>query len=609
MVRTLRIGNAHGFWGDRLDAAAEMVASEPDLDYLTLDFLAEVSMSILARQKQRDPEAGFARDVLDIIRSLAPYWRAGGRCRLITNAGGLDPLACGRACITSLQEAGCTRLRVAVVSGDDVLEAIHRDHAGGQHTDLLRNLDTQQDMADVIDRLVSAHAYLGARPIADALDRGADLVVTGRVADPSLTVGACVHQFGWQWQDWQRLAGATVAGHLIECGTQVTGGIATDWLDVPDVARMGFPIVELNERGECVVTKPRGSGGCVTEAVVKEQLLYEIGDPANYLSPDVTVSFLPIEVQQQAPDRVHVRGATGRAPPETLKVSATWQSGFSAVGQLTVFGIDAASKARRAADVVLEQLRRSGAALGDVDVQLVGAGACVPPGCDREPVGSCGEVGLRIAAASPSREAMDHFVRAMTPLITSGPPGTTGYAEGRPRVHPQFAFWPCLIKNDRLRPEVQVLCSAAGDSQRPHDARRRHTPGPGYEEPVEAPARDSVELPRAPRASAPTGRLIDIAHARSGDKGQHANIGVIARDPQAYQRLRHEVTVERVALHLGVTDAGRVRRFELPNLGALNFVIAGILENPLRHDAQGKALGQFLLQMPIGPPGQRGEIS
>lgn len=604
MIRMVRIGNAHGFWGDRLDAAAEMVASQPDLDFLTLDFLAEISMSILARQKLRDPEAGFARDLLDIIRSLAPYWSAGGKCRLITNAGGLHPVACGRACASILREAHCTGIRVAVVTGDDVLEEIRRDQAGGKNTDLLRNLDTQQDMATVVNRLVSANAYLGARPIADALDRGADVVITGRVADPSLTVGPCMHHFNWQWDDWQRLAGATVAGHLIECGTQVTGGLATDWMDVPDAARMGFPIAEVNEHGECIVTKPRGSGGCVTEAIVKEQLLYEIGDPANYLSPDVRVSFLPIEVRQQAADRVHVRGAAGWAPPDTLKVSATWQSGYWAVGQLTIFGVDAVRKAHRAGDIVLQQLRQSGISLGDVDVRLIGAGACAPVSRRPVPIGPCDEVGLRIAATSPSRQAMDRFVRAMTPLITSGPPGTTGYAEGRPRVHPQFLFWPCLISRDRPRPEVQLVSAEADSARQPDDVQRGPTADAPLGEPPAAPPGRLAQTIHTADTPSRCGLLIEIAHARSGDKGRHANIGVIARDPQAFERLRQEVTVQRVALHFGMTDTGRIRRYELPKLAALNFVIEGILDNPLHHDAQGKALGQFLLQMPIGPRGQ-----
>ena len=343
MSRPVRIGNAHGFWGDRLDAAKVMLAAEPGLDFLTLDFLAEVSMSVLALERSRDPGAGWPRDFVEIVRSIAPYWRSGGRCRVITNAGGLNPMGCARACLEVLEVAGCAGRTIAVVAGDDVLDLLRTEKADNE---LLRNLDTGESIASVRSRLVTANAYLGARPVAEALAGGTDLVITGRVADPSLTVAACAHAFGWSWDDWDRLAGATVAGHLIECGTQVTGGIATDWLDTPDVAGIGFPIVEVGEDGRCTVTKPRGSGGHVCGQTVKEQLVYEIADPDAYLSPDATVSFLGLRVEDEGGDRVRVGGAQGRPAPPTYKVSATYEDGFRAQGQLTVFGNDAVAKAR-----------------------------------------------------------------------------------------------------------------------------------------------------------------------------------------------------------------------------------------------------------------------
>ena len=240
-----------------------MLALEPELDFLTLDYLAEVSMSILALQRSRDPKAGWPRDFLDVLRSITPYWLSGGRCRVITNAGGLNPLGCARACGEALRQAGCAGRTIAVISGDDVLDLVR---TGGVNDELLKNMDTGRPIADVRDRLLTANAYLGAQPVAAALQSGADLVITGRLADPSLTLAACAHWFGWKWDDWDRLAGGTIAGHLIECGTQLTGGIATDWLDTPDVERIGFPIAEVAADGSCVVTKPRGSGGRVCEA-------------------------------------------------------------------------------------------------------------------------------------------------------------------------------------------------------------------------------------------------------------------------------------------------------------------------------------------------------
>ncbi|NND98262.1 MAG: DUF1446 domain-containing protein [Pirellulaceae bacterium] len=580
MPSMIRIGNAHGFWGDRIEAAAEMLQADPDLDYITLDFLAEVSLSIMASQRQHDASLGYATDFIDVVRTLVPYWRSGGKCRLVTNAGGLNPLGCARVCQEILQAAGCDGRRIGVVSGDDVLSLLTND------TDS-RSLDTLQSYDHVADRLMTANAYLGAEPIVEALSRGSDLVITGRVADPSLTVGPCMHDFQWSPSDYQRIAGATVAGHLIECGRQVTGGIATDWLSLPDAGGIGFPIVEVREDGSCVVTKSTGSGGQVTESTVKEQLIYEIGDPDVYLSPDATVSFLSLNVQQQSHDRVAVSGAKGQSPSETYKVSATYAAGFRAAGQLTIYGVDAQAKATRAAELVFETLKRDGATFQNQLVELLGTGACVV-GTDRSDLGSAKEVILRIAVSDSDRRSVVKFTRAMMPLITGGPPGTTGYAEGRPKVHPLIGYWPCLIRRDRVRWTVQIL-SIEGDLDRPslEDSDSTQTTAPG-----------GTQCGSSPREVLSSNSLNDIAHARSGDKGIHANIGVIARESKQFDLLKSHVTRERVAEHLDV-DVDAVLVYPMQNLAAINFVILGILENPLRTDAQGKTLGQQLLQLPL----------
>lgn len=589
MSQPVRIGNAHGFWGDRLEAAAELLAAEPELDYLTLDFLAEVSMSILAIDRSRDSDSGWPRDVVEVVRSLVPYWRSGGNCRLITNAGGLNPTACARACQQVLAESGCGNRRIAVVSGDDVLDQLRRHAANG---DVFQNLDTGETLAEVCDRLVTANAYLGAQPIAQALANGADIVITGRVADPSLSVAACAHYHGWSWNDWNRLAGATVAGHLIECGTQVTGGISTDWLSMPLVEQIGFPIVEVAADGSAIVSKPRGSGGRVCEQTVKEQLVYEIGNPDAYLSPDVTVSFLSLEVREEAPDRVAVRNAHGRPAPPSYKVSATYQDGYRAEGELTIYGADAVRKARLAGESVLERLRSRGVTFRESMVECLGTGACHPNRIDPTIAAQLRETVLRVAVADDSRDSVERFARELMPLITAGPPGTTGYTRGRPRVRPVFRYWPCLIERELVMPRVEMLPAPKGaTATAPQRLSDLHAV-------TDAPIRPEVE--KSTRNTAPlTGQLADIATARSGDKGIHANIGVIARQPQDFDRLCSVVTVERVARHLGIDDASRVERFELPNLAAVNFVIRGILSNGLRVDAQGKALGQVLLEMPI----------
>lgn len=455
MREPLRIGNAQGFWGDDPDAPARLLAQQPDLDYLTLDYLAEVSLSIMAQQRKRQPELGYAADFVDVARSLAPAWREGSKARVITNAGGLNPLACARACADALREAGCEGLRIGVVTGDDVLDQLRARYRDGTDIGPFRNLETGESIRSVIDDVETANAYLGAAPVVEALAQGADLVIAGRLSDPTLVTAPCVHHFGWKWTDYDRLANATVAGHVIECGVQVTGGIATNWLDFPDMAAVGFPFVEVLADGSFCVTKPKGTGGGVDVQTVKEQLLYEIGDPQCYLSPDVSVSLASVLVEEESPDRVCVAGAKGSPPPPTYKVSATHRAGYWAQGMLTIFGRDAVVKARRCGEVVLERMRRAGCEPERSNVECVGTGACAP-GVFPEPEG-LRETVLRISVADPRREVVERFSKELAPLVTSGPQGVTGFAAGRPRVQPVFGYWPCLIEKERVQPTVEVI--------------------------------------------------------------------------------------------------------------------------------------------------------
>jgi hypothetical protein len=597
MAEPIRIGNAQAFWGDRSDAAAEMLAREPALDYVTLDYLAEVSMSILAAQRERDPSAGFAWDFIDVVRSLAPYWLSGGRCRVIANAGGLNPRGCAEACRAALEESGCPSLRIGIVTGDDVLELV-RQTADTPSTQF-RNLDTGRPINDVTDRLVTANAYLGAAPIVDALRGGAEIVITGRVADPSLAVAACIHHFGWNENDFDQLAGATVAGHLIECGTQVTGGISTDWLAVSDAAQIGFPIVEVAADGSCIVTKPQGTGGCVTALTVKEQLVYEIGDPGNYVSPDVAVSFLLLQVDDLGQNRVRVSGARGSRRPDSYKVSATFRDGFRTAGTLTIIGRDAPAKARRCGEAVLERMREAGFELRDSIVECLGSGdgamGIVRPETVRP--GRFGETVLRVAVETDSRDAAERFVRELMPLITAGPQGTTGYAEGRPRVHPVFRYWPCLIDRGAVVPQVEFL-----ESDQPAKAVAVPSPsargqGEGESRPSSIPSRQPSSATADVRPGGRGSQLYDIACARSGDKGASANVGVIARSEKWWPLLLDWLSADRVSSYLAPLEIESVERFELPNLHALNFVLHGALRRNLRTDAQGKAIGQILLEM------------
>lgn len=413
MTGTIRIGNAQAFWGDDPTAAARLATQAPALDWLTLDYLAEVSMSILAKQRERDASAGYAKDFLEVVQTLVPTWKSGRKLGLITNAGGLNPRGCADACMKLLPR----KMKVAVISGDDVLEQIRPT------TD---------------KTLVTANAYLGAAPVVEAINAGAELIITGRVADPSLTVAPAIAHFKWSAEDFDRIAGATVAGHLIECGTQVTGGISTDWLSLPNVENIGFPIAEISSDGSCVITKPPGTGGRVNEQTVKEQLLYEIGHPGNYLSPDATVSFLTLKIKDEGNDRVRISGASGKAPPLTYKVSATYRAGYRASGSLTIYGRDAKTKAQRAGEVVLKRV-------GDVRRSNV------------EIIGDANAAVLRIVVADERREVVENFTKQLMPLISAGPQGITGYAEGRPQVREVFGYWPTTIGREKVSPKVEIL--------------------------------------------------------------------------------------------------------------------------------------------------------
>jgi hypothetical protein len=440
--------------------------------------------------------------------------------------------------------------------------------------------------------LVTANAYLGCEGIVSALDQGCDIVITGRVADPSMVLAACVHAFKWSNNDWDRLAQGTVAGHLLECGTQVSGGISTDWLDIADPAHIGFPFVEIDETGRFVVAKPLGSGGLVSESTVKEQLIYEIGDPARYISPDVQVSFLDLKVSQQGADRVEVVGAKGSPKPSTLKVSATYSDGFRAAGSLTIVGDRSSIKARRSAQIVLQRLEEAGFAFRETIVECLGSVSSIPLPQGVLELGSDFETVLRIAVEADSQAAVDAFSQEMIPLVTAGSQGTTGYAEGRPRVHRVFRYWPCLIDSGKATAQVNVVTSQDCSSGRT---------APAIWPPQSALCSKQVwtyeSIP--PRADHARQRLIDIAYGRSGDKGTAANVGILVRDSKDYPRLVQWLSASRVQQYFASLNLSTVERYELANLGGLNFILRGALKYSGRTDAQGKALAQSLLAMPL----------
>jgi len=448
-MKRVRVGNGCGFWGDNLDAPLRL-AEAGRLDYLTLEYLAELTMSILALLKQRDPDAGYATDFLDVLGRLTPHLRAQPGLKIVTNAGGMNPHSCALKACEILQKADLAH-RVAVVSGDDLFPTLDELIAAGH---ALNHLDDGRPLAEVRSRAVSANAYLGAKPIAEALQLGADIVVTGRVADASLTLGPLVHEFGWNWNDWDRLSAGTTAGHLIECGAQATGALWTRAGESTRLADVGYPIAEVSEDGAFAITKPPNTGGAVNEETVGEQLLYEVADPARYLTPDVVADFTTPRLKATAEDVVSVRNCTGRPATDSYKVSIAYRDGYTAAGMLVIAGPRAAAKARASGRIILDRLKAAGFEFEASHIEALGAGDSVPgvlPVCDPP------EVVLRVAVRDSRKAAVERFAKEFAPLVTSGFAGTTGYTTGRPQVREVFAYWPALIAKSAVVPKVALL--------------------------------------------------------------------------------------------------------------------------------------------------------
>jgi hypothetical protein len=450
-MKTVRIGNGCGFWGDNLEAPI-VLAERGRLDYLTLEYLAELTMSILALQKQRDPEAGFATDFLDVLERLCPYLKAQPSLKVVTNAGGMNPEACAVKARAIVEKARLSQRTLATVTGDDLLPRLDALLAAGH---ALAHLDTGEPLATVRARVVSANAYLGARPIVEALKKGASIVITGRVADASLTVAPAVHEFGWAWDDWDRLSAASVAGHIIECGAQATGGLWCNWQDALDMANVGYPIAEVAAGGALRITKPPQTGGAVSIETVSEQLLYEVGDPAAYLTPDVSADFTSVALTQAGPETVLVERARGRPATDSYKVSIAYRDGFTASGTLVILGPNAEMKARRCGAMIFERLKRARVTLEHTNVECLGAGDCVPGVVESRAAPP--EVVLRVSVRDSQRAAVERFTKEFAPLVTSGLPGVTGYTTGRPPVREVFAYWPALIDKRVVQPTVTIV--------------------------------------------------------------------------------------------------------------------------------------------------------
>ncbi|MDQ6880494.1 MAG: DUF1446 domain-containing protein [Pseudomonadota bacterium] len=589
--RSVRIGGASGFWGDSSVGAPQLV-QRGNVDYLVFDYLAELTMSILAVARTKNPELGYATDFVSVTMKAILRDVVAKNIRVISNAGGVNPQACGAA-ISALAAQQGVDVRVAVVQGDDVMPLLAQLRSEG--------VREMQSGALLPLQVLSANAYLGALPIRRALDEGAQIVVTGRCVDSAVTLGALMHEFGWSTDDYDLLAQGSLAGHILECGCQATGGLHTDWEAVPDWAHIGYPVLECHADGRFIATKPPGTGGLVDTAVIGEQMLYEIGDPRRYQLPDVTCDFSGVTLDQAGEHRVEVRGAHGLAPGPAYKVSATWLDGFRCNAQLTIIGIDAARKAQRTADAILQRTRELFVQQGWVDysrtrVEVLGAetayfGAQARTADVREAV-------LRVAVMHPQKAALELFSREIAAAGTSWSPGTTG-ADGRPGPSPAVRQFSFFVDKSRLQPVV-LLDGESLDVAIPTGQAAAPAPAPSVRPgPVEGPGAAAetgwIEIP-----------LVRVAFARSGDKGDSSNIGVIARRPEWLPLLREQLTESRVASWLAHLVRGTVTRYDVPGIHALNFLCTEALDGggmaSLRNDALGKGMAQILLGIPIRVP-------
>ncbi|MAV64530.1 MAG: ATPase [Candidatus Marinimicrobia bacterium] len=449
LKNAIKIANGQGFWGDSSQAPIDLVNS-CEIDYLTMDYLAEVTLSIMQKQKNKNPKAGYAKDFIGFLKESLFQIKSKG-IKVITNAGGVNPEECKKS-ILELSEQLNVDIKVAVISGDDILGKLGEFLKKGVS---FENLDNGLNINEVIKDVCSANVYIDSFNISEALDLGADIVLTGRVSDPGLVLGPCIYEFGWKRDDYDLLASGTVAGHIIECGAQCTGGNFSGWESVKDLENIGYPIVEITSNGEFIVKKDEKFGGLINKYTVSEQILYELGDPENYISPDVVVDFTTIKIKDLGGNKVLVDGVKGKIPTDTFKVSINYLKAYKAVGQLTVSGPNSIEKARLISELVWGRLSKRGNVYDKKNVEFIGYDSC------HKNIGMLSdepsEVVVRLSVMDKDKEKVNRFGQELAPLITNGPPGVTGFSGGRPKAQEVIAYWPTLINKKLINTKVNIF--------------------------------------------------------------------------------------------------------------------------------------------------------
>jgi len=587
----IRIGNASGYWGDDPGALFRQV-NGGRLDYITMDFLAEITMSIMQKQRKRDPEAGYARDFIPMLESVLKKMLSDGT-KIITNAGGVNPEACAEAISQMAMKLGL-RPKIAVVYGDDINDRLAELEAKGCK---FSNMEDGRNFSEVNGRIAAANVYFGAAPVVAALKMSPDIIITGRVTDTGITLAPMIHELGWSLDDWNKLSAGIVAGHIIECGTHSTGGNFTDWHLVPSFDNPGYPIVEMQEDGTFFVTKHPGSGGLVSVDTVREQLFYEMGNPVSYLTPDVVADFSTIQLEAAGENRVKVFGIRGYEPTPLYKVSMAYADGFKSIGEIAISGPDARKKAEKFAEIFWKKVGTDFAA---TETEYVGYNA-FHRGMGHEDEGN--EIILRLGARDSDQRKLKTFGKMIPALILGGPPGVA-ILGGVPRIQEIMSYWPALIPKNATHPMIAFYDNGYTNISEIDDTLVGHFTEP----PVDSQVAEKVSLSLSDILSRfkKGDCLSTICLGRSGDKGDTSNIGVIARSKKSYDFLEKHITAQVVKDLFQELCQGRVIRYSVPNMLGFNFLLEGSLGGggtmTLRSDAQGKMFAQALLRQKIEIP-------